>query len=67
MGDAATPHKEHILCIMPLDDAAPILDGIRRRHPNVEFTFIRQTLLPDVPWAMNKVDVPDGKSPNAGL
>lgn len=65
MGEAPPPQKEHILCVMAFKEPTEVLESIRRRHPNAHFKIIRQQFLPNVSWATNQVDVPDGKFPDA--
>ncbi|TVY65703.1 D-2-hydroxyacid dehydrogenase [Lachnellula suecica] len=38
MGEAPPPDKEHILCLIPLKVDPAILESIKKRHPNVDFT-----------------------------
>jgi hypothetical protein len=39
MGEAPASVKEHILCLLPFPEDTKVLDSIRKKHPNVEFTY----------------------------
>ena len=58
MGDAFRPEKEHILCLLPFPENREILDGIRKKHPNVKFTYLQTTFAPGKPLDLNTL--PDG-------
>jgi hypothetical protein len=58
MGDASSSEKEHILCLLPFPENTELLGEIKKKHPNVEFTYKQIT------YALGKgldiQTVPDG-------
>jgi hypothetical protein len=45
MGDA-TPPREHILCIIPFPEPTEIIKRIQKKHPNVDFSYIKHFSFP---------------------
>jgi len=39
MGEAPPPDQEHILALLPFPEDSKIIDGIKKKHPNVKFTY----------------------------
>lgn len=39
MGEAQPPEKEYVLALLPFKEDTALLESIRKRHPNVEFTY----------------------------
>jgi hypothetical protein len=58
MGEAPPPEREHILCLLPLKEDSSILESIKKKHPNVDFTYREATYEKGKPFDTH---IPDGK------
>jgi hypothetical protein len=58
MGDASPPAKEHIVILLPLPEPKEILDGLRKKHPNITIKYHFLDL--KARTVMDHNSVPDG-------
>lgn len=60
MGDASPPKGEYILVCLPFTETIlhPIIEGIKKRHHNVEIEYHDINFIPG--WTMGNNNVSDG-------
>lgn len=64
MGGGPIAEKEYVLIVAPFQEPVEAVDWIRGKHPNAEFKFIRQQVIPNDWSSMGPTVIPDGMFPD---